>query len=105
VTLVGSSKMITFDDMDPSEKIRIYDKGAVKSDAEGINLAISVRSGDINIPHVGDGEPLRDECLHFIDSILKGTSPRSDGRDGLRVVKVLEAGAESLERGGELVQL
>jgi len=103
VTLVGSHKMVVFDDMSAAEKIRIYDKGAdvrrgsVQSYAE----AITLRTGDIRIPKIPGGEPLRLECQHFIQCITKDAQPRSDGADGVRVVKVLEAGSRSLAQGGE----
>lgn len=106
MTLVGSDKMATFDDMDPSEKIRIYDKGVdVKGGVVGYEQSLSIRSGDILIPRTPSGEPLRVECLHFLDSIEKGHAPRSDGRDGLRVVRVLEAADRSLKAGGAPVNL
>jgi predicted dehydrogenase len=106
VTLVGSDKMATFDDMDASEKIRIYDKGVnVSGSVVGYDQAISIRSGDILIPRTPAGEPLRIECLHFLECIEKGTTPRSDGRDGLRVVRVLDAATRSLKAGGAPVNL
>jgi predicted dehydrogenase len=106
VTLVGSTKMVVFDDMEASEKIRIYDKGAdIKLSVESYVEAITLRTGDILIPQVSGEEPLKTECLHFIQSIANNTQPRSDGADGLRVVKVLEAGSRSLARGGEPVNL
>ena len=83
--------MLVFDDMAASEKIRIYDKGAqFKNDAEGALQAINVRHGDIYSPHIPGTEPLALETQHFIDSILDDFTPRSDGRDGLRVVRILE---------------
>ncbi len=66
---------------------------------------ITLRTGDILIPKLASGEPLQLECQHFIESIATNTTPRSDGMDGLRVVKVLEAGSLSLSRGGEPVAL
>lgn len=105
VTLVGSQKMVVFDDMAANEKIRVYDKGAEVKSVNSYVEAITLRTGDILIPKIPAGEPLRTECRHFIDSILKDTTPRSDGRDGLRVVKVLSAGSESLAGGGRPVQL
>jgi predicted dehydrogenase len=103
VTLVGSQKMVVFDDMEASEKIRIHDKGAdIKPGSVGSYVeAITLRTGDILLPRVPGGEPLRIECEHFIDCITKDKAPRSDGADGTRVVKVLEAGSASLARGGE----
>ncbi len=106
ITLIGSKKMVVFDDMEPAEKIRIYDKGAdVKASVESYAEAIALRTGDIRIPKISNDEPLRLECRHFIDCILNDTQPRSDGADGLRVVKVLEAGSRSLAQGGAPVAL
>lgn len=91
MVVVGSKKMLVFDDMQASEKIRIYDKGArTECNGEGITSAINVRHGDIFIPHVSGRQPLDIETQHFVDCILQDTNPRSDGRDGLRVVRVLE---------------
>ncbi len=106
VTLVGSQKMVVFDDMEAAEKIRVYDKGAyVQKSVSSYVEAITLRTGDILIPKIPSGEPLRAECQHFIDCVVDDKAPRSDGADGLRVVKVLEAGSESLARGGEPVSL
>jgi predicted dehydrogenase len=105
MTLVGSQKMVVFDDMEASEKIRVYDKGADVTSVDSYADSITLRSGDILIPKTPLGEPLRAECQHFIDCIAEDRTPRSDGHDGLRVVRVLEAGATSLARGGELIQL
>ena len=103
VTLVGSQKMVVFDDMEASEKIRVYDKGAdvQRGSVDTYVEAITLRTGDILIPKIAGGEPLRIECQHFIDAIVNDTTPRSDGADGVRVVKVLEAGSASLANGGE----
>jgi predicted dehydrogenase len=91
MVVVGSKKMLVFDDMESSEKVRIFDKGARIGDTPvDVMQSISVRHGDILIPRVGGPEPLAAETQHFIDSILNDTTPRSDGRDGLRVVKILE---------------
>jgi len=106
MTVVGSKKMAVFDDMDATEKIRVYDKGAsVRQSFESYAEIITLRVGDIVIPHIDNTEPLRLECQHFIDAILNGTAVRSDGEDGLRVVRVLQAGQESLEQGGVPVAL
>jgi len=106
MTLVGADKMATFDDMDASEKIRIYDKGAdVSGSVVGFEQSVNIRSGDILIPKTPGGEPLRAECLHFLDCVEHGKTPRSDGRDGLRVVRVLEAAERSLKAGGAPIQL
>jgi predicted dehydrogenase len=106
VTLVGSKKMAVFDDMAAAEKIRVYDKAAeVQRSVESYVEAITLRTGDIVIPRVSNVEPLRTECQHFLDAIANDTAPRSDGADGLRVVRVLEAGAKSLAAGGDPVEL
>lgn len=88
MVLVGSEKMLVFDDMEPTEKIRIFDKKAI-ADEKNVS-AVHVRHGDILIPKVTPGEPLSIETDHFIQSILNDTTPRSDGHDGLRVVRILE---------------
>ena len=106
VTLVGSQKMIVFDDMEAAEKVRVYDKGAyVQKSVSSYAEAITLRIGDILIPTISSEEPLRAECQHFVDSVFKNKSPRSDGADGLRVVRILAAGSESLKRGGEPIML
>jgi len=107
VTLVSSDKMVVFDDMEASEKIRVHDKSAGRRSGTVASYveAITLRTGDILIPAISSEEPLKTECRHFIESIAKNEPPRSDGADGLRVVKVLEAGSESLRRGGEPVRL
>jgi predicted dehydrogenase len=103
MTIVGSEKMMTFDDMEATEKVRIYDKAvAIKQDiTTSYAEVISLRFGDIVIPKVTGGEPLALECKHFIDCILDNKPVRSDGVDGLRVVRVLEAGQKSLKSDGK----
>jgi predicted dehydrogenase len=106
VTMVGCDKMVVFDDMEASEKVRIYDKGAqVKTGVESYAEAITLRTGDILIPKIPNSEPLALECNHFVESVLQNTTPRSDGQDGLRVVRALEAGSRSLAAGGAPVEL
>ncbi len=105
LTLVGDQKMIVFDDMEAAEKVRVYDKGAVVKSVDSYVEAITLRTGDILLPKVQGGEPLKTECQHFIDAIVNDTTPRSDGQDGLRVVKVLEAGSASLAQGGQPVEI
>jgi predicted dehydrogenase len=105
MTLVGSEKMVTFDDMEASEKVRIWDKGAAvkKETASTYPEIISLRFGDIIIPKIPASEPLSLECKHFIDCVLDDKPIRSDGIDGLRVVRVLEAGQKSLKSNGQPV--
>jgi predicted dehydrogenase len=102
MTVVGPEKMVTFDDMEATEKIRIYDKGAAVRHDITTSYAdiISLRFGDIIIPKIPGGEPLALECEHFVACVLENRPVRSDGADGLRVVQVLEAGQQSLKHHG-----
>jgi len=102
MTVVGPEKMVTFDDMEATEKIRIYDKGAAVRHDITTSYAdiIALRFGDIVIPKIPGGEPLSLECQHFIECVLENRPVRSDGADGLRVVQVLEAGQKSLKNHG-----
>lgn len=105
-TVVGSKKMAVFDDMESLEKIRVYDRGAeTKVAFAPVGSQVTLRFGDILIPCIDLAEPLAIECRHFLDCVRNGTTPRSDGRDGLRVVQVLEASHRSLAAGGAPVTL
>jgi predicted dehydrogenase len=95
-TVVGSKRMATFDDMLLEGKVTIYDKG-VDQDARNWGEYIT-RAGEIRSPALPNVEPLRLECEHFVQCIRERTTPRSDGESGLRVVRVLEALQEQLER-------
>jgi predicted dehydrogenase len=94
-TIVGSDKMATFDDMELEQKLVIYDKG-FDEDYSSYGEYIA-RSGDIWSPRVPNEEPLRIECRHFAECVSEGKTPVSDGRSGLRVVRVLEGLQNSLE--------
>jgi predicted dehydrogenase len=88
LTVVGSHRMATFDDMELERKLTIYDKGFDESaDSWGEYIT---RSGDVTSPRIANAEPLRLECEHFVQCIRTGAAPRSDGHSGLRVVRVLE---------------
>jgi predicted dehydrogenase len=101
ITIVGSKKMAVFDDLEGNEKLRIYDKGAANSgDYDTFAEYVSLRFGDITIPYVKVGEPLRLECEHFLECIRERKQPVSDGHDGLRVTKVLDAAESSLKSNG-----
>jgi predicted dehydrogenase len=101
MTIVGSQKMVTFDDMEPSEKVWIYDKGATANlSYSSYGELITLRQGDIYIPKLDTTEPLKLECQHFVDCVVNGTPVRTGGRDGAAVVKVLEAGQRSIKAGG-----
>ena len=105
ITVVGSQKMAVFDDVDSTEKLRIYDKGVQRPTYDSYGDALSLRFGDISIPRIDMREPLRLECQHFIDCIVNGQTPLSDGHNGVQVLRVLEAGQRSLEQGGAPVVL
>jgi predicted dehydrogenase len=105
-TIVGSRKMIVFDDMEPTEKVRIYDKGAeVRAEYVDYATSIRLRVGDVHIPAVPQREPLELELAHFIRAATEDVPIPSDGRNGLDVVRVLVAGQRSLKRRGALVQI
>ena len=110
-TLVGGShKMVVFDDLNPSEKIKIYDKGiSLSRSPESIDqvykMLIGYRSGDMWAPRIAHSEALRVEAHHFIDCIENGTQPIASGESGLRVVRILEAASESMKNQGQPVKL
>jgi len=105
-TLVGSKKMAVFDDGEASEKIRVYDKGAnISTEYATYGEYLGLRHGDVLIPRIDATEPLAAEAEHFLDCVRTGAKPRSDGRDGLEVVRVLEAANESLRRDGAPVAI
>ncbi len=106
LTVVGSRKMVTFDDMEASEKIKVFDRGADRNLAyETYGDAITLRQGDIWMPRVPMTEPLRAECLHFVECVRDRTTPHTGGDAGLQVVRVLEAGQRSLQQEGEPMEL
>ncbi|MSP58915.1 MAG: Gfo/Idh/MocA family oxidoreductase [Myxococcales bacterium] len=101
ITIVGSRRMVEFDDAHPTEKLRIYDKGYDRP-PEFTEFAqyLTIRQGDIHIPRVDTTEPLGLECRHFIQCITDGTEPLTGVREGLAVVRVLAAAQRSLDAGG-----
>jgi predicted dehydrogenase len=106
ITVVGERRMLTFDDMNLDEPLRVYDK-QVTDDRTApdyvdtfATFRASVREGDITIPRVALGEPLRAECEHFLDRVATGRAPISGGAEGLAVVRALEAIASSIAHGG-----
>jgi predicted dehydrogenase len=104
--IVGSKKMALFDDVEGAEKLRIYDKGAAQNtDYNSFAEYVSLRFGDVVIPYVKVGEPLRLECQHFLECIRTRRQPRSDGYDGLRVVRVLDAAQQSIRRNSAPIAL
>ena len=106
MTVVGSKKMVVFDDLEPLEKIKVYDRGveAPRTSSFG-EFQYSYRYGDMYSPRLEQVEPLSSECEDFISAIVNGHSPTTDGMNGLRVVEVLEAAAESLRLNGSCVHV
>ncbi|ODT73991.1 hypothetical protein ABS71_06275 [bacterium SCN 62-11] len=106
-TLLGGEKqMIVYDDLEPSERVKVYDKGITVTDEKEIHkLLISYRSGDCWCPKVPAGEALENEVKHFAECIRTGAKPLSDGMAGLRVVKMIEAGSLSIQQRGAPVEL
>jgi predicted dehydrogenase len=106
LTVVGDKKMAVFDDTRSAEKIWIYDKGVdTKQDYSTYGEYLSLRFGDVLIPQIPSTEPLKTECQHFVDCVQNRKRPRSDGKDGLRVSKVLDAAQRSLKMGGSPVRI
>ena len=106
LTIVGSQKMVEFDDVHPVEKLRIYDKGVDRPPPfTEYAQFLSIRNGDIHIPQVPMVEPLEVECRHFIECVAERKRPLTDGASSLRVVRVLEAAERSLESSGAPVDV
>jgi predicted dehydrogenase len=100
-TVVGSDKMAVYDDIDPDERIKIFDRGRTQSgDGNGEAASVSYHSGDIVSPRVDFGEPLRHELTDFVACSATGSTPKADGRAGLAVVATLEAADRSLLENG-----
>ena len=107
ITVVGSEKMVVYDDVEPLEKIRVYDKRVQairRTDTFG-EFSFAYHYGDVVIPYIRNEEPLRVQIRHFIECIREGRTPLSDGYSGLKVVQTLEAAQCSLEDGGKLVMI
>jgi predicted dehydrogenase len=106
-TLIGGEKkMLVWNDVEPDEKIKIYDKGVNISSREGLyNLLVNYRSGDMWAPQLDRSEALKAELTYFMECISSGKNPHNDGQAGMRVVKMLEAATESLKNRGSLVKL
>lgn len=105
--LGGDKKMIVFDDLEPSEKIKVYDKGiTVTENADNIyKLMVGYRTGDMWAPQLPAMEALLVEASHFVECINKAKTPLTDGEAGLRVVRILEAATESMKKRGAPVDL
>jgi predicted dehydrogenase len=104
--IAGSSKMILYDDIEPTEKVRVYDKGVttnrVGPDREAdYQTLVSYRTGDVWAPKLDSTEALRHVVAEFLNSISEGRRPLTDGQSGLRVVRLLEAAQQSIKNGGQ----
>jgi predicted dehydrogenase len=107
-TLIGGSeKMILYDDLEPSEKVKVYDKGiTITPGPEALyQMLVNYRSGDMWAPRLDNTEALHAEALHFIDCVENSRQPETDGQAGLRMVRTMEAAERSLRGRGELVEI
>ena len=105
ILIGGSRKMITYDDLEPSEKVKVYDKGIsfTEDPAQIQEMRVGYRTGDMWAPKLMGTEALRIEGEHFADCIVNGKTPLTDGRLGLRVVELIEAATHSMSAKGEVV--
>ena len=103
----GSKNMVVYDDLELSEKVKVYDKGVdVVADRKSIyEMLVGYRSGDMTAPQLDRTEALRTEVSHFLHCIQTGGKPLSDGESGLRVVRILEAATRSMQNQGALENL
>ena len=103
----GSKKMIIYDDLEPSEKIKVYDKGvSFTDDPKQIHeMRVTHRTGDMWAPKLASTEALRVGSEHFVDCIVNGKTPETDGRLGERVVELIEAATSSMRGKGETVYI
>lgn len=107
MTIVGSKRMIVYDDVAQQEKIKIYDARVERPPHYDTfaEFHYAYHHGDIYAPYIQQVEPLRTECQHFIDCINSGQTPLTSGRDGAEVVRILEASSDSLKLGGAPIDL
>ena len=111
ITVVGDQQMLTFDDVNLAEPLRIYDKQVVDELTAApvidsfSSFRMSVRDGDIRVPKVVSSEPLRNECEHFLDRIIDDAPPLAGGTEGLAVVRTLDAISLSLRENGREVMV
>jgi predicted dehydrogenase len=107
--VVGSKKMVIFDDVNKSETIKIFerilDKGLLNSTPRYSDHQLIVKEGDIYIPRVEQSEPLKNQVKHFIKCIKNNEQPLSNGNDGLNIVRILEAAERSMKNNGITVKL
>ena len=107
MTIVGSKQMIVYDDVSQLEKIRVFDARVERPPHYDTfaEFHYAYHYGDVHVPYIKQEEPLKTECQHFLDCINQGTTPLTDGKQGLELVRILEASSQSLKRGGASVNL
>lgn len=108
MVIVGSNERIAFNDLDPVEKVRVFEKGigcVQHTPDDYAEYDVSIRDGDIISPHFKINEPLRNELNHFIDCVINDRHPLSDGLMGAQVVQVMRAVDESIEHNGTPVSI
>jgi predicted dehydrogenase len=99
-SVVGRQRMIVYDDLEPVEKVKVYDRGVDRQPASFGEFQLTYRSGDILSPRVDTTEPLAIECAHFLECIQTGREPDTSPRTGVEVVRVIQAAERSLRSGG-----
>jgi predicted dehydrogenase len=107
IVVVGSTKRVVFNDLNPQEPIRIFEKGFVPSSSLPTSFGeqYAIRNGDIISPNVGLSEPLKEQCLHFVNCVQRHERPLTDGQNGRDVVRVMVAIEESIKRKGAPIEL
>ena len=110
--IAGSRKMIVYDDIEPTEKVRVYDKGVTTNRSEEgadkeatYQTLVSYRTGDVWVPKLDPREALRHVCAEFLEAIAESRPPLTDGHAGLRVVRLLEAAQQSINGGGQFIKV
>jgi predicted dehydrogenase len=105
--IAGSRRMVVYNETEPSEKVRIYDRGvqSVEGPEDLYRLLVTYRMGDVYVPYLENREALRVECEHFVDCVRSGKGSISDGESSLAVVRVLEAAERSIQANGQAVPL
>ena len=99
-SIVGRQRMVVYDDLEPVEKVKVYDRGVERQPASFGEFQLTYRSGDILSPRLDTTEPLYIECQHFLECILSGREPDTSPRSGVAVVRVIQAAERSLRQGG-----
>jgi predicted dehydrogenase len=106
LTIVGKDRMILFDDTSSDEKLRILNQGFLKKNTSTYGeFILEARRGDIHVPRIEPGEPLRTQCANFIECIRTGARPLADGEQGLKTVRILEAAQRSLNSMGSSMNI